>query len=86
MAETIVRLVDEDLALALELADIADALTMQRYKASDLAIETKPDLTPVTDADRGVELALRERLSAARPGDVVLGEEYGGSPRRRGAR
>jgi histidinol-phosphatase len=67
----------EDLTLALELADIADAITMARYRADDLAIETKPDLTPVTESDRAVELALRERLAAARPGDAVVGEEFG---------
>jgi histidinol-phosphatase len=69
--------IEEDLALALELADIADSITMKRFGASDLAIETKPDLTPVTEADRTAELALRERLAAARPSDAVLGEEYG---------
>jgi histidinol-phosphatase len=72
-----VPIIDDDLALALELADIADSITMKRFRASDLAIETKPDLTPVTEADRAVELALRERLAAARPQDAVLGEEYG---------
>ena len=41
-----------DLLLALELAEVADALTMKRYRAVDLVIETKPDLTPVTDADK----------------------------------
>ena len=67
----------DDLALALELADLADALTMARFGAEDLVVETKPDLTPVTEADRAVELALRERLASARPHDAVLGEEYG---------
>ncbi len=69
----------DDLALALALADIADALTMKRYRASDLAIETKADLTPVTESDRAVELALRERITVARPADAVIGEEYGAS-------
>ena len=69
--------IEHDLALALELADIADSITMKRYGASDLVIETKPDLTPVTEADRAVELALRERIAVARPSDAVLGEEYG---------
>jgi histidinol-phosphatase len=68
---------EEDLRLALELADTADAITMARYLASDLVVDTKPDLTPVTEADRDVEQALRRRLEAARPGDAVLGEEYG---------
>lgn len=67
----------DDLALALELANIADTITMRRYRASDLAIDTKPDLTPVTESDRAVELALRERLAADRSGDAVIGEEFG---------
>jgi histidinol-phosphatase len=67
----------EDLALALELADGADAVTMQRFLAVDLVVEAKPDLTPVSDADRTVESEFRERLSELRPDDAVLGEEYG---------
>jgi len=74
-----------DLDLAVRLADAADAITMQRFGASDLAVESKPDLTPVTDADRTVELAIRELVGAHRPGDAVSGEEFGsqGSGRRR---
>ncbi|WP_099021629.1 histidinol-phosphatase [Mycolicibacterium palauense] len=68
----------DDLSLALELAEHADRLTMNRFGALDLRIDTKPDLTPVTDADRGAETALRELLSAARPDDAVFGEEFGG--------
>jgi histidinol-phosphatase len=68
----------DDTALALRLADQADALTMVRFGAIDLHVDTKPDLTPVTDADRAVEMALRETLSQHRPEDPVLGEEYGG--------
>ncbi|MBN3513599.1 histidinol-phosphatase [Mycolicibacterium nivoides] len=71
--------VADDMALALELADQADALTMDRFGALDLHIETKPDLTPVTDADRGAEEALRAALAAARPNDTVFGEEFGGT-------
>ena len=68
----------DDLALALELADLADAITMVRYGAADLHVETKPDATPVTEADREVERVLRERLAEARPHDAVVGEELGG--------
>jgi histidinol-phosphatase len=71
--------VANDLALALELADVADRLTLGRFRASDLLVETKPDLTPVTEADRDVELALRERLAVARPADSIVGEEFGAS-------
>ena len=69
----------DDLALALALADRSDALTMPRFGAVDLHVDTKPDLTPVTDADRSVEADLRRALSDARPHDAVVGEEYGGT-------
>jgi histidinol-phosphatase len=71
--------VPDDVALALRMADQADALTMDRFGAQDLNVDTKPDLTPVTDADRSVETALRETLSQQRPDDPVLGEEFGGT-------
>jgi histidinol-phosphatase len=71
--------VRDDVALALRLADEADAVTMERFGALDLHIDTKPDLTPVTDADRSVESALRDTLSVERPDDSVLGEEFGGT-------
>jgi histidinol-phosphatase len=66
----------EALELALELADLADAITMDRFRAHDLKVETKPDLTPVSEADQAVERAIRARL-AATTGHAVLGEEYG---------
>jgi histidinol-phosphatase len=69
----------DDVALALRLAGLADALTMERFGALDLRVDTKPDLTPVTDADRGAETALRDALAQERPDDVVLGEEFGGT-------
>jgi histidinol-phosphatase len=72
-----VSLPPDDLALALELADLADAITIARFGAADLLVETKPDMTPVTEADREVERAVRERIAAICPGDLVVGEEYG---------
>jgi len=69
----------DDLAFALELADRADTVTMERFGALDLRIDTKPDLTPVTDADEGTERVLREMLAEQRPGDSVFGEEFGGT-------
>ena len=66
-----------DLALALALADAADVLSLQRFRALDLVVETKPDLTPVSDADRAVETAIRTTLAAQRPDDALLGEEFG---------
>ena len=67
-----------DLALALDLAGRADAITMARFGALDLHVEHKPDLTPVSDADLAVETALRDALAAERPGDAIFGEEHGG--------
>lgn len=69
----------DDLALALRLADQADAVTVDRFRALDLSVETKPDLTPVTDADRSVETDLRRALADERGDDAVLGEEFGGT-------
>ncbi|GAA1833159.1 inositol monophosphatase family protein [Agromyces salentinus] len=67
----------DDLALALELADLADRIALDRFRSSDLEIATKPDRTFVTEADLAVERAVRDRLADARPGDGILGEEYG---------
>lgn len=68
----------DDLALALRLADAADVQSSARFRAADLAVETKPDRTPVTDGDRAVERAIRDILATERPDDAILGEEYGG--------
>ena len=70
---------DDDLRFAHVLADAADDITMRRFRALDLRVETKPDLTPVTDADRATEESLRNVLRRARPRDAVLGEELGRS-------
>ena len=59
----------DDLALALLFADRADAITMDRFNARDLVVETKPDLTPVSDADKAVERMIRDLVAAERPGD-----------------
>lgn len=66
-----------DLDLALELADIADAISLKRFRALDLNIQAKPDRSPVTDADRSVELAIKELLSIKAPSDALIGEEFG---------
>jgi histidinol-phosphatase len=68
---------DDDLRFAHVLADDADSQTMARFRAADLRVETKDDDTPVTDADRATEEALRRTLSRARPRDAVVGEEFG---------
>jgi histidinol-phosphatase len=73
--------VDEDLAFALDLADVADAISLARFRASSLTVEHKPDGTLVTDADRSVERAVRERIAAGRDGDPVVGEEFGADSR-----
>jgi len=68
--------VSADLDLALRLADAADAISLPRYR-TELVIETKPDLTPVTEADRAVEAEIRRMLASERPEDAILGEEGG---------
>ena len=75
----------DDLRLAHVLADQADAITMARFKSTDLAVSTKPDMTHVTDADTAVEDAIRSMLGRTRPRDAVHGEERedsGWGPRR----
>jgi histidinol-phosphatase len=67
----------DDLRFAHVLADAADDITMRRFRALDLRVEAKPDLTPVTDADLATEESLRNVLGRARPRDAMLGEEYG---------
>ncbi len=64
---------------------LADEVTLRRFRAHDLQVDTKPDLTPVSEADTAAEQLIRDRLVAARPGDAVLGEEFGveGSSNRR---
>src|ERR687889_42877 len=75
----------DDLRLAHLLADDADSITMSRFKALDLEVSAKPDLTPVSDADTAVEESIRRTLGRARPRDAVHGEEMadtGWGPRR----
>jgi histidinol-phosphatase len=71
--------VTDDLTFALRLADAADALTLERFGALDLKVETKPDLTPVSDADRAAEELIRTMIADERPTDAVIGEEFGAS-------
>jgi histidinol-phosphatase len=68
---------DDDLRFAHVLADNADDIATRRFRALDLRVESKPDLTPVTDADRAVEDSIRNVLRRSRPRDAVLGEETG---------
>jgi histidinol-phosphatase len=68
---------NDDLALALALAANADHISLDRFQALDLVVTTKPDRSPVTDADQAVERSIRSGIEAARPGDSILGEEYG---------
>ena len=68
-----------DLALAQQLADAADEISLARFRALDLKVETKPDRSPVTDADKAVEAAIKSILQEHRPNDGIIGEEYGTS-------
>jgi len=67
---------EDDLRLAHVIADMVDSLTMSRFQAADLQVETKPDLTPVTDADKAAEELVRTQLRRTRPRDAVVGEEF----------
>ena len=66
-----------DLEFAHALADAADAVTLRRFRASDLRVDTKPDLSPVSEADRAAEEALRSLIASSGRGEGVLGEEFG---------
>ena len=66
-----------DLHFAHALADTADAITTARFRALDLRVETKPDLSPVSEADRAAEEAIRAQIAASGRGEGVLGEEFG---------
>jgi histidinol-phosphatase len=69
--------VGPDLRFAHELADAADAITLARFRAHDLRVETKPDLTPVSEADRAAEEAIRSLVAGRGLGETVFGEEFG---------
>ena len=75
--DALLRGLTDDLRLAHLLADDADSITMSRFKSLDLHVTSKPDLTPVSDADTAAEQAIRRTLSRARPRDAVHGEEMG---------
>jgi histidinol-phosphatase len=68
---------EEDLAVALELADLADAISLRRFRASDLEVDRKPDGGIVSEVDRDIELAIVDHLADRRPSDAILGEEFG---------
>lgn len=67
---------EDDLRLGHVIIDMVDSLTTSRFQASDLRVETKPDLTPVSDADRTAEELVRTQLKRTRPRDAVVGEEF----------
>lgn len=68
------EITDQDLAL--KLADAADEISLSRFRAVNLRIESKPDSSQVTDADRSVEERLRAILKRHRPEDAIVGEEF----------
>jgi histidinol-phosphatase len=69
---------NDDLRFAHDLADMADAIAMSLWRSRDLQVERKLDLTEVTQADRQIEERIREHVRLHRPGDRVVGEEFGG--------
>ncbi len=69
----------DDLQVAAGIIDLVDQYTVDRFKKGDFTVETKPDMSPVTDADRGAEKIIRDKLSDFRSRDAVFGEEGGES-------
>jgi histidinol-phosphatase len=76
----------ELLDYAVEVARRAGELTLRWFATSDVAIETKPDGTPVTDADRAAEDWIRWKLARDHPDDGIIGEEAGTTTARSGRR
>jgi len=66
----------DDIALAHALADAAGAAIRPFFRAP-YDIESKADASPVTEADRAAELAIRALLEKQRPAEGIIGEEYG---------
>jgi histidinol phosphatase-like enzyme (inositol monophosphatase family) len=64
------------IGFAERLADAAGAVVRRHFRNPALTIEAKPDLSPVTDADRAVESVLREAVAAAYPDHGFVGEEF----------
>jgi histidinol-phosphatase len=69
-----------ELAFALELADQADRISMRHFRRASLIVESKPDRSPVSEADREIEQLIRARIEATRPGHAMVGEEFGYTP------
>ena len=86
MATELLHPISSDLRLARELADLADSVSLPRFRGRDFGVDLKEDRTHVTDADRAVEQAVRERLAEARPSDSFFGEESGRSGESRQSR
>lgn len=64
----------DDLQRALRLADVADEITLRYYLSAHLQVEKKPDASPVTQADKACEQALRD-MAEHEFGDAYIGEE-----------
>ncbi|WP_025274966.1 histidinol-phosphatase [Haloglycomyces albus] len=77
---------NDDLRLALSMADAADRIGMERFRSNELKIDQKPDMTHVTEADLAVERTIRDTLAVKRPDDGVYGEEFGDAPGESGRR
>lgn len=67
---------EDDIRLAERLADAAGDAIRPFFRAR-FERETKADASPVTEADRAAEAAMRAIINAERPGDGIIGEEYG---------
>jgi inositol-phosphate phosphatase / L-galactose 1-phosphate phosphatase / histidinol-phosphatase len=76
VSEIAVVVPDDIVATSLRLADVARAIVRERFR-KPFEFESKSDASPVTEVDRLVEQRCRELLARERPGDGIIGEEYG---------
>lgn len=70
----------QDLSFAHSIIDRVDACTLPHFQNADFFVDTKPDLTPVTNADREAEDIIRAMLARSRSRDGIYGEENGFTP------
>lgn len=70
-----------DVEVALDVARAAGAITLRHFRSRSLEVSRKSDGTEVTASDLAAETEARNLLEQARPGDSVLGEEYGATTR-----
>lgn len=77
MADNTLKFASADLAVAHELADVADRISKAYFSPNGVSADTKADGSPVTEADHRIERELRAYLGRVLPQDAFIGEEFG---------